>query len=108
MGQMDTPADPPAPAPATACSRPDAGGGPAGAAQRSNSPSLAPPTNASHSAAVKINAGPDGFFESRTAMASWTNATSTQLSQLGPLRLLLNHCALLRSSLNPLVVISTM
>src|SRR5690606_6252476 len=61
--------------------------------QRSNSPSLAPATNASHSAGVNTSTGPAGFFESRTAMAPSTNATSTQLSQFGPLRELLRHTA---------------
>src|SRR5690606_41183298 len=61
--------------------------------RRSSSPSLAPAPNASRSAGVNTSTGPAGFFESRRAMAPSTNATSTQLSQFGPLRELLRHTA---------------
>src|SRR6266511_462617 len=74
---------------------------------RSNSPSLAPATNASHSAGVKINAGPTGSLESRMAIAPSTKATSTQASEYGPLRLLLRQSALSRLTEKPLVSIST-
>lgn len=69
--------------------------------QRSNSPSLVPAMNASHSSAVKISTGPEGFFESRTAVAPSTKATSTQLSQFGPLRELFRHFARPGSTVNP-------
>ncbi len=52
---------------------------------------------------MNIRAGPVGFFESRTAIAPRTNATSTQLSQLGPLRELFCQAAPVRSTRNPLV-----
>src|SRR5690606_10972235 len=59
----------------------------------SNSPSLAPATNASHSAGVNTSTGPCGSLLSRTAIRSPTNAASTQLSQFGPLLELLRHTA---------------
>src|SRR5690606_28368123 len=69
--------------------------------QRSNSPSLAPATNASHSAGVNTSTGPAGFLLSRTALRSPTHATSPQLSQFRPLRVLLRHTAPPRSIISP-------
>ena len=66
----------------------------------SNSPSLAPSTKASHSFGVKTNTAPAGFFESRTAMAPSTKATSTQLSVHGPDLVLLRQTALLQVDLH--------
>src|SRR5262245_40095922 len=59
---------------------------------QSKSPSAAPPTKASHSAAVNTRAGPAGCRELRTATwPSGSCATSTQLPPCGPLRRLLRH-----------------
>ena len=56
----------------------------ADAAQRSNSPSFAPPTNASHSAAVKMSAGPSGFLASRTAIAVTDEGDLDAVVAVGP------------------------
>src|ERR1700735_5214551 len=64
------------------------------ASGRPNSPSAAPPRNASHSPRVKTSAGPLGSRELRIAI--WPparKATSTQLPPVGPLWLLLIHFA---------------
>src|SRR5215469_6648180 len=66
-------------------------------AGRPNSPSLAPPRNASHSDLVKIRAGPWGCRELRIAISPPARkATSTQLPPVGPLRRLLIHLAPVR------------
>src|SRR5437762_7866222 len=52
--------------------------------------------NAAHSSGVNTNAGPVGCLLSRTATASWSLATSTQLP-LAPLRVLLRHVTAPRS-----------
>ena len=51
---------------------------------RSNSPSWAPATNASHSAWVKTSTGPSGSAELRIPIRSSTKATSTALSEVSP------------------------
>src|SRR5260221_14145781 len=64
---------------------------------RPNSPSLAPPRNASHSGLVKIRAGPWGCRELRIAICpSARKATSTQLPPVGPLWRLLIQLASVR------------
>lgn len=54
-------------------------------------PSFAPPMNASHSAAVKVSAGPVRSFESRTWIVRSTCRTSTHEPPSGPDLLLLPH-----------------
>src|SRR6266700_2742596 len=66
---------------------------------QSKSPSLAPPTKATHSADVNTRAGPVGCRELRTA--TWPSgrfATSTQLPPCGPLCRLLRHVTSGRSA----------
>lgn len=68
-------------------------------AQQSMSPRDAAAVNDDHSAAVKVSAGPERCFESRTpTVPSDRKATSTQFSE-APLWMLLNHCAVDKSSI---------
>src|SRR5262245_48217085 len=67
-------------------------------AYRVNSPFNVPAVKAAHSWTVKISTGPVGFLESRTATASGSIATSTQLP-FAPLNELLRHSTLERSTL---------
>src|SRR5450432_3046283 len=69
-----------------------AAAGPGQPVGRPNSPSPAPPRNASHSARVKIRAGPSECRELRMATSpAGRKATSTQFPPVGPLRRLLTH-----------------